>query len=346
MGSVVKFAAINSKIKSLEGKFLTTEQYSKLLQCKNYSEAIKFLKDDTSYGEALNLYNLSEINRGKLEIILKRYYIGKFNKLRHYFNGDYKKLFNILFMRYEIEDLKVILRGKYIEKDKDQIHSLITYESPLNYINYDDLLSAKNIEDLVDKLNDTKYYKYLKPLVAEVKEEGLFRMETSLDFLYFSTLRKFIKRINNEDREILERINGIYSDLLNMQWIARGKKYYNLSSEVLFNYTIYDGKHLNRESLKKLCYAKTSEEFYEVVKETPYRELFKDDEDYLPERQMLSYLRDDFNKLRVRGEMNISCLIAYLELFQIEIRDIISTVENKRYNINFDEAMKYVTVTI
>jgi V/A-type H+-transporting ATPase subunit C len=346
LGSVVKFAAINSKIKSLEGKFLTSEQYSKLLQCKNYSEAIRFLKEETSYGEVLSLYNLSEVNRGRLEIILKKYYIQKIGKLRHYFYGDYKKLFNILFMRYEIEDLKVILRGKYIENDKEHIHSLITYESPLNYINYDDLLSAKNIEDIVDKLVNTKYYKYLKPFVSDVEKEGLFRMETSLDFLYFSTIRKFIKRINKEDREILERVNGIYSDLLNVQWISRGKKYYNLTPEVLFNYTIYDGKYLNKEKIKQLCYAKTNEEFFEVIKETPYRDLFNTDDDYLSEMRMLTYLKNDFNKLRVRGEMNISCLIAYLELFQIETRDLISIVENKRYNINFDEAMKYVTVTI
>lgn len=346
MGSVVKFAAVNTKIKSLEGKFLTSEQYTKLLQCKNYSEALRFLKEETSYGEALKLYNISEIHRGKLEIILKKYYIEKFGRLRHYFDGDYKKLFNILFMRYEIEDLKVILRGKYIENDKEQIHSLITYESPLNYINYDNLLSTKNIEDLVDKLVNTKYYKYLKPLVSDVEKEGLFRMETSLDFLYFSTIRKFVKRINKEDREILERVNGIYCDLLNIQWITRGKKYYNLIPEVLFNYTIHDGKHLNKEGIKQLCYAKTNEEFFEIIKGTPYGKLFNTEDDYLSERKMLTYLRDDLNKLRIRGEMNISCLIAYLELFQIEIRDLISIVENKRYNMNFDEAVKYVTVTI
>mgnify|MGYP000867899963 FL=1 len=346
MGSVVKFAAVNTKIKSLEGKFLTSEQYTKLLQCKSYGEALRFLKEETSYGEALKPYNVSEINRGKLEIILKKYYVKKFETLRHYFDGDYMKLFNILFMRYEIEDLKVILRGKYIENDKEQIYSLITYESPLNYINYDNLINAKNIEDLVDKLADTKYYKYMKPLVQSVDKEGLFRMETSLDFSYFSTFRKFVKRINKEDREILKRVNGIYCDLLNIQWIVRGRKYYNLIPEVLFNYTIHDGKYLNKEEIKQLCYAKTNEEFFEIIKGTPYRKVFNTEEDCLTERKMLTYLRDDLNKLRIRGEMNISCLIAYLELFQIEIRDLISIVENKRYNINFDEAVKHLTVTI
>ena len=58
MGSVVKFSAINTKVKALMGKMLTIEQYSKLLNCKDFKSTLKVLKEGTSYGELLEAYNL------------------------------------------------------------------------------------------------------------------------------------------------------------------------------------------------------------------------------------------------------------------------------------------------
>jgi V/A-type H+/Na+-transporting ATPase subunit C len=348
MDKVARFAAVNTKVKVLEGKLLHRHQITNLVQCRDYREALFYLRDKTSYGQILKEYNLEEVHRGQLENILRKYYIENLFKLIHYFSGDYKSFFRVLFIRFETEDIKTIIRGKYIGKSEEKLYSLIAYESPLNYIDFKELITAETLEDAVEKLRPTVYYKHIAPLVKGVKEEGLFRMEMTLDFVYFLNMRKFLKKLHKEDREIIELFNGVYADLLNIQWIFRGKKYYRLKPEELLNYTIYDGYKLSRDTLKSICYTKSMEEFYELIDKLPYGKLFEKSKytEYLMEKEILLYLKGIYGRYKKENKMNIASVLAYLELALIECRDIISLVENKRYNLKTDETLSYITATL
>jgi V/A-type H+-transporting ATPase subunit C len=348
MGSVLDFAAINTKVKVLERSFLSTIQIKRLFESKNYKEALFYLKENTNYKDVLNKYNMESVHRGELEIILKKHYAQKYCKLVHYLKGDYKQLLEILYTKLEIEDLKVILRGKFIGKAPEEIEKLMCYRSNLSRIDYDKLIKVKSLEAAVENLKETIYYETIQHLIKTTKEEGLFRVEMALDFVFFSQLRKNIKKLTSENKEFVEAYIGINADLLNIQWIFRGKKYYSLSPEELLNYTIYDGHKLNKDILKSLCYCKNMSEFYGKVDESVYSELFIKSkyEEYLLEREILLYEKGIFERVKKEHKLNISVVIAYLELAAIEMRDIISIVENKRYNNENNEILKYITVTI
>lgn len=348
MGSIVRFAAISTKVKALEGKFLSEEQYIKLIEKKTYLEAIRYLKEETHYSSMFNNFNIEEIHRRQLEIMLKKNYIKNIQKIRHYFNGEYKKLLNILFMRYVIEDLKIILRCKYTERRNDEIYQLLCADGPENHFDYRKLVESKDVQDFVENLNGTLFYKYLHPLVSKTKEEGLFRMETVMDFVYFSSLRKIEHKIDPEDKKILSEMIGIYCDLLNLQWIIRGKLYYKLSPEVLFNYVIYDGFKLHREDAKRFCYAKDENEILEQISKLPYKSVFSESNilSEMTERNILAYLRKYFNSHKRLNKMNVASVVAYLELSYLELRDIISIIENIRYGAGEEEAKKFITFVI
>lgn len=344
MGSVANFAAVNTKAKALKGKLLTKEQYEELVNLKDYVQALNYLKENTHYKEALKDYNVQELNREKLEKILKKYYAKSFYKLSHYLRGDYKNLIKVLFMKLEIEDLKVIFRGKYIGREKEDIESLMTYESPLSEINYEALISARSMEEATETLKNTKYYNHIFPLLNSIKEGGMFRVEMSLDFSYFSELRKVEEKIHKESREILKNIIGVYSDLLNIQWIFRGKKYYHIAPEILLNYTIYDGYRLHLKDLKNLCYSKDIEELFSLIKYAPYIEIFGEGkkDDHLIESDILGYMKTLYLKYAKENPMDISIVVCYLELAFLEIKYIVSIIEGKRYSLNPEEIHRYI----
>jgi V/A-type H+-transporting ATPase subunit C len=348
MGSVVNFTTVNTKVKAMEGEFLSKGQISELIDCNSYREALKFLKDGTQYCEALKGYNIDELHRGQLEIILKKNYIRNFTKLMHYLSEDYKKLLKIIFIRFEVEDIKVILRGKYIGKNNDELLNLLTYQCSLSTLDYSELLQSQSVGEVVEKLRGTAYYKHIQNLVKYVETEGLFQLEMALDFVYFIMLRKFIKKLPKEDREVIKRINGTYADLLNIQWIFRGIKYYKLNPEVLFNYTIYDGWRLKKEDIKTLCYSGDLKEFYNRVNNTIYKEVFNRSnfQEYLLEKEILAYLKKIYIKYSSQFKQNISVVLAYLELALLECRDIISIVENKRYSQQSEDIIQFITATI
>ncbi|GKT24577.1 ATPase, V0 complex, c/d subunit like protein, partial [Aduncisulcus paluster] len=53
MGSVKRFAAINTKIRALEGQLLNNADYDALLDMSNLGEMVSYLKKRTTYEEDL-----------------------------------------------------------------------------------------------------------------------------------------------------------------------------------------------------------------------------------------------------------------------------------------------------
>ncbi len=346
MGSVVKFSAVNSKVKAMMGKMLREEQYLKLLKCKDFKSTIKVLKEETNYGELLVAYDLENIHRGNLEIILDRHYISIYSKFINYFHGGYKKLIKALFVRWEIEDLKVIIRGKYLGRSREEIEGKLIARSSLNTINYDYLLALKNVEQVIDGLKGSIYYKSLKNLAKGTSEKGLFRIETELDFVYFAFVRKELKHLDNENKKVGYDIIGLEADLLNLGWIYRGKTFYKIPPEELFNYTIYHGSKLSKEKLRKLCYTNSMIDFHSLIRKTLYAPIYEKDDSNLIEKQEREFEKKYFKKFLRENKANISMVISYLMVYRIEMRDVISIIEQKRYSINMKEGINYISVTL
>jgi len=346
MGSVVKFSAINTKVKALMGKMLSGEQYLKLLNCKDLKSTLKVLKEETSYGELLETYNVEKIHRGQLEIILHKHYMSTYSKFINYFDGEYRKLIKTLFVRWEIEDLKVIIRGKYLGRSKDEIEKKLIARSHLNTINYDYLLALKNVEEVVEGLKGSIYYKGLKNLAKIANTKGLFRIETELDFIYFTAIRRELKHLDKENKEVVQNILELEADLLNLGWIYRGKVFYKIPAEELFNYVIYNGYKLSKETIRKLCYINNMEEFHTLIEKTPYAPIYEKDDSNFIEKREREFQKKHFNKILRENKTNISMLISYLVVYRIEIRDIISIIEQKRYDMDINQGINYVSVTL
>lgn len=346
MGSVVKFSAINSKVKALMGKMLSRDQYLKLLKCKDFKSTVKVLKEETNYSELLEGYNLEKIHRGNLEIILDKHYVSIYSKFINYFHGEYRKLIKALFLRWEIEDLKVIIRGKYLGRSKDEIENKLIARSSLNTINYDYLLALKNVEEVVEGLRGSIYYKSLKNLAKGTSEKGLFRIETELDFVYFSSVRRELKHLDNENKEVGYSIIGLETDLLNLGWIYRGKTFYKIPPEELFNYTINNGYKLSKEDLRKLCYVNNTVDFHTLIEKTPYAYIYEKDDSNLIEKREREFQKKYFKKFLRENETNISMVMSYLMVYRIEMKDIVSIIEEKKYVIDMSNGMNYISVTL
>jgi len=341
MGSVVKFSAINTKVRAMMGKMLSKDQYLKLLNCKDFKSTLEVLKEETSYGEILEEYNLEKIHRGDLEIILHKYYISTYNKFINYFNGEYRELIKALFLRWEIEDLKVIIRSKNLGLSKEEIENKLIARSTLNTIKYDYLLALKNVEEVIDGLKGSIYYKSLKNLAKDTSAKGLFRIETELDFVYFTSIRRELNHLDKENKEVVYSIISLEADLLNLGWIYRGKTFYKIPPEELFNYTIYNWYKFSKEKLRKLCYINDIEEFKNLLEKTPYAIIYEKDEPNLIEKREREFQKKYFNKILRENKTNISIVISYLIVYRIEIRDIISIIEQKRYCNTTNECINY-----
>jgi V/A-type H+-transporting ATPase subunit C len=348
MGSIKRFAAINTKIRTLEGRLLTEHDYSRLIAMNSVGDIARYLKEHTAYTKVFEGINLSLINTDKLELLLKKYIVKQYQRLIHYFTDEYRKLFKILFTRYEIEDLKIFLRAIDREESLTNVKDMVVYSGIYSTIDYDDLSLSKNLEELIHRLRGTIYHNALKAYTREDQEKRLFYMEMSLDRLYFKLLTEKIEKLDKRDREILRELLGKNIDLMNLQWIYRGLKFYKLSPEELINYTLHNGHYLNFKRIKELCYTKNEGELIDKMIDSKYGFLFdnKDTVEIFMERRIERYLYFLLLDYKRKEKMNIIEAVVFIHLLEYEMRDIISIVEAVRYGMDEESTTKFLVRVI
>ncbi len=344
MSRVGRFAAINTKVKTLSSKLLKKKDYENLIESKSVKDVVEYLKNNTAYKTVLNDINLQHIKVDEIEIIFKKYIISQYRKLIHYFTDEYRKLFKIIFLRYEIEDLKLYLRTIMRNESLKDIGEFIVYSGIHSNIDHEILTNSNDMEEFISNLKGTIYYEILKPYMNEDKEKRLFYMEMSLDGIYFKQLNKQIEKLHREDRRILTELLGQNIDLLNLQWIYRGLKFYRLSPEELINYTLSNGLYLNFNKLKELCYSDNEKVLIDKMVDSKYGFLFdnKDTLEIFMERRIERYLYFLFLEYKKREKMNIIESIVYMHLLEYEMRDIFSIIEAIRYGLNPEESKKFL----
>jgi len=343
MDNVTRFAAVNAKIKTMEGRFLKDEDYESLLKLESVAEVAGYLKEKTAYRDILTSVDTASVHRGMLENLIKQNMVKSIDRIIHYFTGDYKSFIKTLYAKYEIEELKAIARAIFNDRDAGDLRSG-AFLGKYSGLDTERVFEAKSIRDIIYALEGSEFYKFLIPLVDGNFTENLFRFEMILDMSYYSILQKEWSRLAKRDIGILHQAQGIIADLLNIQWIYRGKKFYRLSPEELLNYTINIGRRLDFNLLKSLCYTQSLEEFFRLVKTTRYSFMFKEDEttDIFMERRMERYIYFELRALVKNYNLSIISAFAFIIFLEYEVKDIISIVEAIRYKVPGEQAYKYI----
>jgi len=344
MGSVTRFAALNTKVHALESKFLSQADYLLLLQLNTYEEVVEALKTQTVYKAVFDAHPGEDLSIGAIEALFRRYTFTQYEKLVHYLHNEDRKTFKILFMRFEVESLKWIIRSIYRGESLVGIEEKLMVSKIFSKLNYEALSTCDSLASVIQQLKGTGYDKVLEPYVNEDPKRMLFYMEMNLDRVYFKALLKQFGKLKGTDRTYNETLLGINVDFLNLQWIFRGLRYYKVSAEELFNYSLMGGKYINLSLLKSLCYTQGDESFIEIVKSTRYAFLFNNAatlEIYM-EREMEVFMYRQFLKLMKQSHMSILTPIGYMHKLEYELRDIFSILEAKRYSMDAEKVKSFL----
>ena len=79
--------------------------------------------------------------------------------------------------------------------------------------------------------------------------------------------QKFLKK---KELELFTRDCGSKIDLLNMQWIYRAKKHFNLKEADIYSLLIPIHYRISVEQIKAMAEASNMDEFFAVLQKTPY----------------------------------------------------------------------------
>ena len=141
----------------------------------------------------------------------------------------------------------------------------------------------------------------------------------------------------------MERSFGIQTDLDTAMFILRAKKYYNFSSEQIYLYLNTAPYRLKLSEIKAMAEAKDSEEIIGILLTTPYKEVFSADTRFF-ENNVLRYNLKTHSSLYRKNPYSIEAILYYINIKEIEIKNITTLIEGIRYGLSPEEIQRHLIV--
>lgn len=343
MSAYASYNAINSKLHTRKKTLLTKDDWNRVLDYTTVAQFTEFLKKRYGYSIHLEQNKIDEIHRDQLEVMLHRYVAFEIEKMIHYFSGPYKDFIKTLLLQYDIYDLQLILRAIARQENIGDLQRHFVHSQKYTNVAYDKLIGSQTVTQFVEGLKGTVFYEDLKTITQEDVMKREFHMEMKLHILYYKLLMKKAEKLNTKDYEIVKKIIGIKIDCLNIQWIYRATKYYDISREEIMIYSL-PGGNISYNGLKKLVYAKSFNEFEQLSTKYLGKDVFNVPGDTLLERNMDKVIFESIHK--ISEEDSIALPLRYIFVLEIEVEDLIAVTEGIRYGLDKDEIKKYLVYTI
>lgn len=344
MTGLLAYSGITTKVKAMESRLISDEKLQEMASLETVPEALDYLRHQPSYEEIFEGMDEGMLHRGIIEqrLILSKY--RDFSKLYRFSRISQRKFLDLYFLHYEIAILKRCLRcilgRQKIDLDLSLFQAFFEKHSKLDLMS---LASSETVQELLSHLEGSVFYNLLADL-SDTPGVTLFDYELRMDLLYFKTMWKAHCKLSRQEAAILTQCFGSRLDMLNLQWIFRSKKYYQLSTADIYALLIPVNYRLRQDDITRLAEAETLDDFYLALQDTYYGSLSLSDLNGKPDLEELSekVLNRIHRLTSQRQPYSIATLNSYLYFKEQEIQKIITVIEGIRYGLDADTICSYV----
>ncbi len=345
MSGLSSYSGITTKIRAIRSRMLSHEQLRELAECKDVAQVIHYLVGTKEYGTLMASVSPEELHRGNIEKILKNCYYRDFEKLYHFADMEQRKYLMLYFKRFELSFMKACLRNICRTNSEDRSdRDIVEVFKRHSKLDAQALQAETTIEGFVEKLRGTEYYLPMKHVV-DAERHTLFDYEAALDYCYFTSIWKDKqKNFKGLDAKILDRSLGYKLDILNMQWIYRSKRYYNLSNTEIYAILLPMRSKLTKNDLTRMVEAKDIKEFAVALQRTYYGKLYPQIAGENLE-DIYIYLLDKVHETDgFKYPYSVAIINSYLYQKEYEINKITTIMESIRYRLPYEEIVKYARI--
>ena len=278
-----------------------------------------------------------EATRVQLQDRLKRIPPKRAASFLPYLTGARRRLLLAWMERAQAAALKKALRYVLTRHgDRETIRGRFA-AIPYASLPFDLLLSSRDFQDFSDALRETPYFERLREPLKRLAagEENLFPAEAAIDREVLVRLHRAAEDLSPGERGPVMRLLGVRFDMLNISWIYRSLRYYDLTPEERIARLLPFRYRLHASSLRKMARSADLDEVWPVMKSTVYGAAFAEAppaEEMAMDRDLRRYLLKTAHSVFRRGSPDLSTLMAYLTLLESEVRDLTTLIEDVRYD--------------
>ncbi|MEO0203206.1 MAG: V-type ATPase subunit, partial [candidate division WOR-3 bacterium] len=309
---------VNARVLKRSSKLLDLNSFRSFLDFKSLSELTNYLRN-TWYSEYISQMK-SESLESFLEM-LKRAFSDEVEKVVSFSGKEIGKILKAYLSRWDLYNILTIIRGKFSKFSNEEIIEGIMPFGSISKLQINELLNANEAYEVLDKLASMgiKLPFEISTQLNKLLREGDLR--SAEFYLYNEFYRKILFSISDiEGIEPLRRIIGMQIDLRNIVSILI------LLSENISPSTKIEfigGGNLKSEELNKLLNSESYEDALNVLKETIYGEVIKNEKELFKiERKLESYIYKYTYYLRAKNFDNIGPLLSYISRVEVEIMNL------------------------
>ena len=223
-----------------------------LIDVRRLDELIEHLYDENREGGFQStepLQYTGELDQSNVSILLNELAV-----LMRPLSGAARELLGYWAHRFELGNLKTIIRGKMANQPRSVIERQLQDMGAFTSLPVDELLRSDTPAELLRRLEQTPYAE-IASRARHLLEEGeaLFALDAALDRRYFAGLARRSRSIDSGPAQLLRDIVGCMIDRVNLVWLLRYRFAYNLSPAQAYYLLIPASHRLLPQQMQRLA---------------------------------------------------------------------------------------------
>ncbi len=330
---IIQNSSMNAKMHSKMRGILKDKEYERLIVMKSVPQVAEYLKNNTRFGEILGDVDVETIHRGQLEARLHTLITQDLQSFLAFSETSSKFFLNLFEVKNEIAYIKVLMRLlKSGEREGED--SVYRHGTELkSNIDFTELANIKSMDAFLEKLEATIFGRPLRHFKENPERQNMFEIEMALDNFYRDLVFSYTKKyLSKTEAKIAEKTFGTATDLENIMYIVRAKKYYGFSTEMIFTHLYMHSTGLKKEEIRAIAEANGDAEMLDAIMATRYGKVFAGTLENA-ENRINMYILKIHRRMFRQKPYSIEAILYYVKMREIEIKNIIMIIEGIRYGL-------------
>lgn len=328
MSQLTEYAYINARVSAMAENLLSE---TKLLELFHQPLGQQRL----AHADLEDMINDEQISLMLIEKLWLVYLMQEFVVLSRGLSGAADELLRYWLRKYEVHNLKLIVRGKIQNLAADNISNQLIDLGKLATLPVEKLLQSEDVNELLRQLA-ASYYSHIARKSRQVFEQQrqTYALDAAIDRYYLLGLEEHINALDSQQRQRIKPLISLLMDWFNLLWLLRYRFAYKLSAAESY-YLLVPSKYasIDRGLLYKLVELNSLEE---VIANLPSKLqiLLAEVDDIYAVEQKLNHALINLAQQILRWEhFTIAKVMAFVLLREIEMRRVLAIVKGKRLGL-------------
>lgn len=212
----------NARIRAMKSDLLGPDIYEHLIKAEDIVTAIRIL-EGTPYEPEIEQLVLRKGKTGAIDNAIKQNLVRTFQKVLSFVDGEALELIQILLGRWDLHNIKTILRGKHWALSDHEIIVSLIPAGQLNEILLSDLARQPDVNLVIDLLATWDHH-YARPLrknyAAYTESNNLAVLEVALEKAYYDHAINKIK-LRSRNGRLVRDLLATSIDITNIITLLR-----------------------------------------------------------------------------------------------------------------------------